>query len=107
VPPGARLGAFYTCWARKEAYLKARGGGLSVPLDRFDVAVSPDAPARLLADRGDPDAAAVWALQDVDGGARFRATVAVRNSETPIRVFGTPESRRLRTSDFFISCPYQ
>ena len=46
--PDARLAAFFNCWARKEAFVKALGGGLSVPLDRFQVSVRSDQPARLL-----------------------------------------------------------
>jgi 4'-phosphopantetheinyl transferase len=87
VSPERRQDAFFACWTRKEAYVKALGSGLNVPLDRFDVAAVPDGPARLLVDRGDPDAAGEWALHDIDGGPGFRAALAVRKRATNIRVF--------------------
>ena len=45
-PEIERRAAFYNIWTRKEAYLKARGDGISAGLDTF--CVSSDAEARLL-----------------------------------------------------------
>lgn len=77
LPPAQRLAAFYRCWTRKEAYLKARGDGLSLPLDAFEVSLDPDAPAKLLAA---PDGAGTWALCDVPAGPEYAAALAVEGA---------------------------
>ncbi|MEO5573861.1 MAG: 4'-phosphopantetheinyl transferase superfamily protein [Gammaproteobacteria bacterium] len=57
--------AFYTCWTRKEAYIKAMGKGLSIDLDEFDVELRPGLPASLLSVKNDPGEAARWSLQEL------------------------------------------
>lgn len=42
-----RTAAFYSCWSRKESFIKATGKGLTMPLDKFAVSVLPDSPATL------------------------------------------------------------
>jgi 4'-phosphopantetheinyl transferase len=63
LPLDRQLEAFYHAWTSKEAYLKARGEGLLVPLDEFEVSVDPDAPAALLHVRGDPGETDRWSLR--------------------------------------------
>ena len=62
LPPGDRTLAFFQGWTRKEAYIKAQGQGLSMPLDEFEVEIRPGCPARLVATRPDPLEAARWTL---------------------------------------------
>jgi 4'-phosphopantetheinyl transferase len=61
--PDAQLAAFFTCWTRKEAFVKALGGGLSVPLSSFQVSIQSDQPARLLWAEG--EASDRWNLLDL------------------------------------------
>jgi 4'-phosphopantetheinyl transferase len=79
---------FLTCWTRKEAYLKAGGGGLSHPLDSFAVSVAPDRPAVVWVD-GAPDEPAQWTLLDVPAGDGYAAALAVR-ARPPSVVYRRP-----------------
>ena len=78
LPPGDRPRAFFACWTRKEAVLKAHGGGLAVPLDDFDVVVDAGQPAALLRTRIPGDSASRWWLEDLPVPAGFAAALAVR-----------------------------
>ena len=77
VAPEQRTRAFFNCWTRKEAYIKARGEGLYCPLDQFDVSVAPDSPPMLRASRVDPADAGTWIFNDIFAGDRYAASVAV------------------------------
>jgi 4'-phosphopantetheinyl transferase len=77
LPAEVKHRAFFNCWTRKEAYIKAHGEGLSLPLDGFDVTLAPGEPAALLATRGDPREASRWALQALTPGPCYVAALAV------------------------------
>jgi 4'-phosphopantetheinyl transferase len=76
LPSGARQKAFLTCWTRKEAYIKARGEGLSLDLRSFDVLDSGD-PAPRLHIESDPREAARWALADLNVPSGYVAALAI------------------------------
>ncbi|MEM7333206.1 MAG: 4'-phosphopantetheinyl transferase superfamily protein [Chloroflexota bacterium] len=54
--------AFFNCWTRKEAFIKAIGDGLTYPLDKFDVTLTPGKPARLISVEGSTAKAERWHL---------------------------------------------
>ena len=79
VPADQRELAFFNCWTRKEAYIKAQGQGLSIPLDSFDVTLVPGEEARLLAVRNtQPDEAARWTMQAFAPVAGYVAAAVVK-----------------------------
>ncbi|MEO6025723.1 MAG: 4'-phosphopantetheinyl transferase superfamily protein [Candidatus Binatia bacterium] len=79
---GARAGATLRCWCRKEAYLKARGDGLTRSLDSFDVAVGERASSVLIATRPDPTDADAWHVTDLDVGPGYVAALAVGRGQS-------------------------
>jgi 4'-phosphopantetheinyl transferase len=79
LPAHARPRAFLRCWTRKEAFIKARGDGLSLPLDSFDVTLAPDEPPALLRTAWSDTEPPEWWLQDLSDPARsYVAAVALR-----------------------------
>jgi 4'-phosphopantetheinyl transferase len=75
--PDQRVDGFFNCWSRKEAYIKALGLGLSLPLDTFDVELRPGLPARLLAVEGLAGSATSWSLRALHAPPGFAAAVAM------------------------------
>lgn len=79
LPAEAQPRAFLTCWTRKEAFIKARGDGLSLPLDSFDVTLAPNVPSALLRTAWCAEEPAEWAIEDLsDRRAGYIAAVALR-----------------------------
>ena len=78
IPPSEKYHAFFRCWTRKEAYIKARGTGLSLPLDQFDVSLRPGDENALLSTRPDAAEAALWSLQEIPAGDGYVAALCVQ-----------------------------
>jgi 4'-phosphopantetheinyl transferase len=69
--------AFLACWTRKEAYMKARGGGFSIPLESFEVSVLPGEPITLFAPVDNREPNKEWNIFDINPGSGFTAALAV------------------------------
>jgi 4'-phosphopantetheinyl transferase len=90
VPKELRDTAFFLCWTRKEAYIKAHGDGLQIPLDSFDVSLKPDEPATLRsADRGR------WSVRSFTPAPEFVAAIIVEGEIQSTRFWSAvPEDRQ-------------
>jgi 4'-phosphopantetheinyl transferase len=85
--------AFYNCWTRKEAYIKARGMGLSLPLNLFDVSLLPEEPTALLQSREDPREVERWSMQALEPGTGYAGALAVEGTGWKLRCWQWLESQ--------------
>lgn len=67
--------AFFNCWTRKEAFIKAIGEGLSCPLGSFDVTLRPGEVAQLTHIQGSQAAASRWKLRALEPAAGYVGAV--------------------------------
>jgi 4'-phosphopantetheinyl transferase len=77
LPYDVKQEAFFNCWTRKEAYIKARGTGFSIPTDQFDVSFLPGEPAALLQHREDLRETTRWSLRELEPGMGYTGALAV------------------------------
>jgi len=97
LPTEQRTDGFFLCWTRKEAYIKAKGDGLHIPLDSFDVSLASDRPATLSsADESR------WRIESfvpsVASELRYAATVVAEGKDWTVRYFEwKQESKETRT----------
>jgi 4'-phosphopantetheinyl transferase len=76
LPQDRRSEAFGACWTRKEAYLKARGVGFSVPPGNCEVSFLPDEPARLVWVWDDVELSCPWSLLPLNVSPGYAAALA-------------------------------
>jgi 4'-phosphopantetheinyl transferase len=87
--PDFRPEGFFLCWTRKEAYVKARGDGLKVPLESFSVSLAPGKPAVLQSsDEGR------WSLYSLDPAAGFVGALVAEGRGHQLQLWELDEASR-------------
>lgn len=80
VPAHQKIDAFYNCWTRKEAFLKATGDGLNRSLDSFEVSLAPGKPVQLLNENINHTASSRWSLFELNPAPCFVGALAVEGN---------------------------
>ena len=76
--PSLQRQAFFKCWTSKEAFLKAKGTGLSGELDEVEIAIIADEQVRITAN------VPGWSLAELDSIDGYEAALVVAGASVPI-----------------------
>ena len=82
-PASERAAAFLTCWTAKEAFIKACGTGLSMPLAGFTII--PDSNERLQLEISDDPRPETWSIWQLNLGPNLRAALATQGTDVRVR----------------------
>ena len=85
LPQHLRKEGFFNCWTRKEAYIKAEGKGMAIPLSAFDVSLTPGEPATLLRTESQPQETSRWSLQALNPEPGYAAALAVKGHDWELK----------------------
>jgi 4'-phosphopantetheinyl transferase len=83
LPPEAQSDRFLSYWTLKEAYIKARGMGLAIPLCDFALTLSSTAAPTVAFSGSLSDDPSAWQFGLVTPAPRYLAAVAVRRGAAP------------------------
>lgn len=86
LPPEKRSGAFFACWTRKEAYVKARGEGLQIPLRSFSVGLGENKEEQLVDEQGKE-----WSIYPFAPGAGFAGAIAAEGKDWKLKLWEREE----------------
>ena len=81
LPEESKLQAFYNCWSRKEAFLKAVGDGLSFPLHEIEVFFGNQYPDTVQGISWGEEAAQQWSMHDIEIPDGYAASLVVEGYE--------------------------
>jgi len=79
IPKNEQYIAFYRCWTRKEAFVKAKGSGLSFPLDEFSVTLDKDLESELVETQWNPSEKYQWQLTSFKPSLDYIAATIVNS----------------------------
>jgi 4'-phosphopantetheinyl transferase len=77
---------FFNCWSRKEAFIKAKGMGISYSLDRFTVSLAPGEPPALLKVDDDKREVARWKMYELSPGSGYTAALIVASPPITLKL---------------------
>jgi 4'-phosphopantetheinyl transferase len=89
LPPHDQTDAFFSCWSRKEAFIKVTGEGVSQLAD-FDVSLRPGEPARLLWVKDVAPGHEPWSMHDLPAIPGYAAALAVKAHDVRIDCWDWP-----------------
>lgn len=85
IPAEGQADAFFACWTRKEAYIKARGDGLSRSLDTFSVSLGCEEEPRLLWSKDDPEVSTRWQVHRLPVPLGYAGSLVVSTSVASVK----------------------
>lgn len=87
LPIKERIPVFFNCWTRKEAFIKAKGGGLSIPLDQFEVSLLANDTPKILAIDWNPEEVKDWSLFSFQADDKFIGALATNGNVEKVSYF--------------------
>jgi 4'-phosphopantetheinyl transferase len=95
IPATQRSIAFFSYWTCKEAFIKAKGGGLSIPLNAFEVAIHldrDDVPVRVLSPQIEGGA---WSIRRLTAPEGYAAALAAAGSDWKLHCWNWDFTREI------------
>jgi 4'-phosphopantetheinyl transferase len=92
LPEPQKTEAFFNCWTRKEAYLKATGEGISESLPKVEFTLAPGDPPRMLSIAGDARTAAKWMIYSFEPAPGFVGALAIKAKGLKLSCWRCPEN---------------
>jgi len=83
--PEEKERAFFSTWTHKEAFVKALGKGLTLPLNHFEIARVHGGLARIVQNHSQPAKPLNWFVNDIQISAQFSAAVCVEGESWKLR----------------------